>query len=67
MLASYTSVLSNADVKSTLDALSNGAFERQAINDLYSNGMEGIISVGDNGEIRLGENSLVTKSGRRRI
>ena len=59
-LASITAPITTAEQDGLLDTIGNGAFERQAITEIATNGIEGIITQEVDGSIHIGENSLIT-------
>jgi hypothetical protein len=59
-LASITAPVTAADQAALLDTIGNGAFERQAITEIATNGIDGIVTRAGDGSIHIGENSLIT-------
>jgi hypothetical protein len=59
-LASLTAPVTAADQAALLDTIGNGAFERQAITEIATNGIDGIVTRAGDGSIHIGENSLIT-------
>jgi hypothetical protein len=59
-LASLTAPVTAAEQAALLDTIGNGAFERQAITEIATNGIDGIVSKAEDGSIHIGENSLIT-------
>ena len=59
-LLSITAPMTSAEQETLLDTIGNGAFERQAITEIATNGIDGIITQEVDGSIHIGENSLIT-------